>query len=312
MSNMSGIQDLDQMEIRAVLEVAKELVYKNRVVKIEDLFNIAKRRLKLKSVGLKLILKYLFENKILIEGSKIIKSEVLSNDVRVLIYKFIQKYPGVNFSALKNNLTSEFDDYDIKIGTGQLIWHVEVLMKFEFLRKLKFKKYSLYFPYIMEPEHALYYFLLRDQINRKIIKTLIEHGSLRQADIPNIINELKGSVYYHIKTLIKKNILNSETRSGALEVWLKQEKRALIIEILDEIEQRLNELKEKYNVKKVEDKELVGEKMELKHKINISADTIEEKQVDEVERELIGLIEEKEKSEKKEKKRERENRIKLL
>ncbi|MFX1385241.1 MAG: hypothetical protein ACFFBP_22735 [Promethearchaeota archaeon] len=293
MSSISGIQDLDQMEIRAVLEVAKELVYKNRVVKIEVLFNIAKRRLKLKSLGLKLILKYLFENKILVEGSKIIKSEVLSNEMRALIYKFIQKYPGVNFSALKNNLTSEFDEYDIKMGTGQLIWHVEILMKYEFLRKIEFKKYTLYFPYIMDPEHAKYYFLLRDQINRKIIKTLIEKDSLKQADIPNIINELKGSVYYHIKSLKKENILNSETRSGALEVWLNQEKRALIIEILDEIEQKLSELKEKYNVKKVEDKEDIEEK-------------IEEEQEDVVERELIEIPEEKEKPKK------RENRIKLL
>lgn len=46
----------------------------------------------------------------------------------------------------------------------------------------------------MAPETALSYFLLRNRINRKIIKILNDKGSMKQADIPQVINESKGNV----------------------------------------------------------------------------------------------------------------------
>ena len=85
-------------------------------------------------------------------------ANVLSNDIRELIFNFIKRYPGVNYSALKNNLFSEFDLNDMKMGNGQIAWHLEVLLKFKFIRKLKFKKYVIYFPFEMEPQHAKFYF----------------------------------------------------------------------------------------------------------------------------------------------------------
>ena len=241
MSKLSEARKPDQLEIQAVINIAKELVDKNKIVKLEKLFNIAKKRLGINTQGLNYILKYLLDNKILIEGSKIIKSEALSNENRMVIFKFIKKYPGVNFSALKNNVLPESN-----LGTGQIIWHLEILMNFRYINKINFKNFTLYLPYEMAPEQALCYFLLRNRINRKIIKILNNKGSMKQADIPQAINESKGNVYYHIKLLNKEKLLISEKISGNLEARLNAINKDLLIEIIEEVENKLINLKKKY------------------------------------------------------------------
>ena len=240
-SNYLDFQKTDQWKIQAVINIAKEIAEQNKIVKMEKLFNTSKKRLGINSQKLKFILKYLFDNKILIEDSKIIKSEALSNENRAEIFKFIKKYPGVNFSALKNNVLPESN-----LGTGQIIWHLEILMNFRYINKMTFKKYTLYLPYEMAPEQALLYFLLRDRINRKIIKILNDKGSMKQADIPQAINESKGNIYYHIKTLNEEKLLISEKISGNLEARLNAVNKDLLIEIIEDVENKLINLKKKY------------------------------------------------------------------
>ena len=313
MSEISSVPDLQEMEVQAVVDFAKEIVEKNKTVKMEQLFNVAKKRLKLNDLGLKRILKYLFDNKILIEGSKIIKSEVLSNEIRGMIFNFVKIYPGINFSALRNNLFKEFDKNDTNIGTGQIIWHLEVLLKFKCLKKVEYKNYTLYSPYNMDTEQVIYYFLLRDKINRKVIDALIENEPLKQADIPKIINELKGSVYYHLEIMKTEKILKSEKKqdAGAIEVCIESNKKSSIMEIYNDIENKLQKLNEKSKVQKLETKEAISEQ-------NIKHETIEE--INEKEKIPIiksnGVIEKEpgkeEKPIKKEKKEESKEKIKIM
>ena len=137
MSKFLDFQKRDQTKVQAVINIAKEIVEENKIIKMEKLFNIAKKRLGIHNQKLNYILKYLLDNKILIEGSKIIKSEALSNENRAAIFKFIKKYPGVNFSALKNNVLP-----DSNIGTGQIIWHLEILENFKYINIMNFKPYK--------------------------------------------------------------------------------------------------------------------------------------------------------------------------
>ncbi|MFX0073242.1 MAG: hypothetical protein ACFFAO_19355 [Candidatus Hermodarchaeota archaeon] len=298
-----------QTEAQAVLEIAKELAGKNKTLNIERLFDTARRRLKTHPQGLKKLLKHLFENKILVEGSKLIKSEVLENEIRDLIYKFLKKYPGVNFSALKNNLFSEFGKDDMNVGTGQMLWHLGVLLKFEFIVKFEYKNYTLYFPYEMKSEEALFYFLLRDSINRKIIYTIVENEPIKQAEIPEIINELKGTVYYHLNTMKEEKIVFSEKKAGGLEVCINPKKKGLIIEMIGEIEKKLEILKEKYPKKDIKLlKPIEDAKKELKM-INPVENT---KKIDTTPISIEFDKEPKEKPQKQQRKKEKRERLKSL
>jgi len=226
---------LEHAEIQEVLGIAKELARQNKIIQPALLYKIAKRRLKLESETLLSIINLLLKNKILIEGSKLLKQEVLLNPYRVDIFRFIKTYPGVHFSVIRKKVFSEGG----KTGsTGQFIWHIEVLMKFNFIKRIQVKNYSLFLSSDMDEELGIYYFLLRDRINRKIVIYLNNNEPIEQAQIPNKILESKGSVYYHIKTLeeYKVLLLEKNNDTGNKEVRLDQEKKELFIKISNDIE----------------------------------------------------------------------------
>jgi predicted transcriptional regulator len=232
-----GVQE---SEIKDVLKVAENLVRNNKVIQLEMLYKIAKRRLKYNGRKLITIINYLLKEKLLVEGSKLLKKDVLLNSYRKEIYNFITTYPGVHFSIIKKQVFSESEvNFQENVGsTGQFIWHLEVLLKFDFIKKIKVKNHSLFLPTEFEDRLGKYYFLLRDDINRKIVISLSQSESIEQAKIPAIINESKGNVYYHMNTLEETGVILSQKSelTGNKEVQLNPEKRDLFIKIAKDLE----------------------------------------------------------------------------
>ena len=58
----------DHPSVKKVLEIAEEIMSKNKVLNVENLYNIAKKRLKLPRNGLLSIIQFLINKKLLIEG----------------------------------------------------------------------------------------------------------------------------------------------------------------------------------------------------------------------------------------------------
>ena len=56
---------------------------------------------------------------------------------------------------------------------GQLLWHLEMLMKFNYIKKIKVGNYTIFLPIEMDTELGTINFLLQDKINRKIVGLLI-------------------------------------------------------------------------------------------------------------------------------------------
>ncbi len=56
----------DHPSVKMVLEIAEELMRRNKVLNIENLYNLAKKRLKIPRNGLLSIIQYLINKKILI------------------------------------------------------------------------------------------------------------------------------------------------------------------------------------------------------------------------------------------------------
>ena len=70
--------------------------------------------------------------KILVEGSKFSKETVLSNHIRKGILNYIRANLGVHFSDLRKTALPE------EMGSsGQLVWHLEMLLKFDYITKIK-------------------------------------------------------------------------------------------------------------------------------------------------------------------------------
>ena len=135
----------DHPNVKKVLELAEEIMSKNKVLNVENLYNIAKKRLKLPRNGLLLIIQFLINKKLLIEGSKFSRESVLTNRIRNGILNYIFKHPGVHFSDLRKKALPE------EMGSsGQLVWHLEMLLKFNYIKKIKVGNYTVFLPMDMD------------------------------------------------------------------------------------------------------------------------------------------------------------------
>ena len=228
---LSILNGIDNPDVQNVIEIAEEIGEKNKIIQIDLLYKISKRRLKLESETIYSIIDLLLKNNIIVEGSKYTKRTVILNKNRYNIYNFIKTYPGVHFSVVKREVLNEG-------SSGHFIWHLNALKKFNYIKEVKVKNYTLFLPTEMDEEFGIYFFLLRDKLNRKILKYLNKEEPVESAQIPNKVLESKGSVYYHINTMKDYNILTAQENKTTHneEVLINPEKKELLIQITNDIE----------------------------------------------------------------------------
>ena len=68
-------------------------------------------------------------------------------------------------------------------SSGQLVWHLEMLLKFNYINKIKVGHFTIFFPFELDENVGRILFILRDQINNKIIHLLIENKTFIKSEI---------------------------------------------------------------------------------------------------------------------------------
>ncbi|TFG24094.1 MAG: DUF2250 domain-containing protein [Promethearchaeota archaeon] len=124
-----------------VLNIIQEYLNKNRTfnkIEIVPFINakIAKKKLNISYIRIIEILKSLVEKNIIVEGSKLIKFDLLANLNRKDIYDYIIKNPGIHFNKLVKVLN---------ISVFSVEWHLNILLKFNLIRKVKIENFDAYF-----------------------------------------------------------------------------------------------------------------------------------------------------------------------
>jgi predicted transcriptional regulator len=215
--------------VQKVIQIAKEIADQNKPLTAEILYNKAKKRLELSRKGLLKVIQYLFNKKILVEGSRYTRDTILLNPYRKKIYNFIKNNIGAHFSLIRKEALS---GDDTKGSPGHLIWHVEKLLRFKLIKKLKVGKYTLFLPIKIDDNVGLIYFILRDELNKKIITLFIDGRQLKKADIYKLLDEPRELVYYRLNNLMEYNILTTSEQDSE-DYILSPSQKELIKEILN-------------------------------------------------------------------------------
>jgi len=218
---------LEHPNVKRVIEIAEEIMSKNKVLNMETLYNVAKKSLNLPRNGLLFIIQFLINKKILIDGSKFSREMVLSNPIRKGIYKYLRANPGVHFSILRKKALS-----DESGSSGQLVWHLEMLLKFNYIKKIKVGNYTVFLPIEMEVELGIITFLLRDKINRKILDLLTTQSSIKNSEIFKLIDEKREKVNYRLKNLINYDLIYYK-EDPSKKVYLNPDRQEDVIDILN-------------------------------------------------------------------------------
>ena len=218
---------LEHPSVKQVLKIAEEILDENKILNIDTLYYRAKKRLKIPSKGLKTIIQILINNKILVNRSKFTKRTVLSNETRKIIFYFIQQNIGAHFSLIKNAWASNGES----MSPGELIWHLDMLIKFNYIKKLTLKNYTIFVPFDVEDENGKIYFVLRDKLYRKILIYLISSSIQERSVIYKDIGENRETIHYRLQNLIGFQILELFDENM---VRINPLKKEIIINILDE------------------------------------------------------------------------------
>ena len=224
---------LEHPSVKQVIEIAEDLVNDHKVLNINSLYNRAKKKLKIPRKGLNIIIEFLLNNKILVDRSRYTKNSVLSNNTRKKIYNFLQVNIGMHFSLLRKMIYS-----DVKSkSSGELIWHLDMLIKFNYIKKLNFHHYTIFIPIDIDDEIGILSFLLNDQLNNKIINLLVSKDSSEKNQIYKILNQKRENVNYHLNLLINNNIIEYNESNKLI---LKKDLRRKTIKILREMKRKNN------------------------------------------------------------------------
>ncbi len=214
---------LDNPNVQHIIAIAEDMMNQNKTLNVERLYNVSKKVLKIPRNGLISIINFLINNHVLLEGSKFSRETVLENYLRKNILEYIQLNGCAHFSILRKEVLSERDGN--QKSSGQLVWHLEMLMKFNYIKKIKIGNYSVFIPYKEDERSAKVLFLVKDRINREIFSLLRELGQIKKADMFKEIDERRDYVNYRINNLINQNLLKYDPVSKELSLSQKDKKK---------------------------------------------------------------------------------------
>jgi len=180
-------------EEKLVLDIVHEYINKNRHFDTNTIIPFINSRFSKSSVninnnGIKSILQSLIRKNIIIDGSKLTKDNVLLNENRKLIFKYIKKNPGIYFYKLVKELN---------LTIPVVGWHLNVLLKFKFIRKIKIDNHESYFEENKKSQYNKAIHIITQEKSQKIIQYLIINNN------GNTKNHLSVKLGMHSNTIAK-------------------------------------------------------------------------------------------------------------
>ncbi len=225
--------DLTSPEVQNLIKLTNEVVKANKTFQIDTLYQLAKEKLNFSSEKFVKTFNTLFNNETYIESAELEKNDVLANPIRAKIFRLINEQPGAHFSNIIKLMVEENE----KVSLGQFFWHLEILTKYNFIKKIEFRNFTLYFNTNIDDFMGICFFLIRERINRKIVDYLIKEESVFLDQLPNKIYESKEKLNSRLKILNEEKIIVVQRNEGteAIQLLLNPDKKSVFIEVLKKL-----------------------------------------------------------------------------
>ncbi len=142
--------------------------------------------------------KSLIQKKYIIQGSSLTKEDILRNNNRKKILDFIQINPGSYNRLIRRELS---------LGSNEFNWHVGMLEKFGFVKKVRFHQRSYgYFEKRSYMDHEYDLFLLQNGKLSEILK-ILQKDQLTISQITKALEFHYNTVQKYLKILQKRELI---------------------------------------------------------------------------------------------------------
>jgi len=144
--------------------------------------------------------------------SRLTIQEIFDNENRRDIINAILEDPGIHNNELLRKCN---------IQKGQLQWHLDVLLKYNIIRKKKFGQYTIYFP-VMNTIEAIDTFsngLMKSETTAKIFELIQKNPGISSSEISNKIDLARNTVKYHVDKLSESNLILLKKKNRKIELY---------------------------------------------------------------------------------------------
>lgn len=196
------------IEESQVLIFIEEFLNKNRVCSKPELVSFIKNRNfqednPLNHNGIEHVIDSLVAKHVIVEGSKITRFSILSNLNRRSIYEEIKNNPGNYLNKISKNLG---------LSIFLTNWHLNILLRFNIIRKLENNNQIAYFDSELSPENDN----ILQIISRVKCSTLIEYLKINskgstKSQIAKTLKMHHTTVNKYLEILVVNQIVNLET-----------------------------------------------------------------------------------------------------
>ncbi len=207
-------------EEKIVLDVVQEYLNRNRQFDIDNILTYIHSRFKMASInmnqsGIKEILNSLVKKNYLLEGSKLNRDSVLFNEKRRRIYKFILEHPGTYFNVLKKEL--HFNNYVIT-------WHIDILEKFNFIKREFFDNRYIYFDSKVQFERAqINYFTSKEKFKKLMFYLQDNNIGVSKTQIFKDLKMHPNTINKYLDILERYNIIEKEKIENKFLYFLRMD-----------------------------------------------------------------------------------------
>ena len=151
-----------------IFDVIREYLNKNRVFNMKKIIPYIKARIAKSSTnisyeGIQKILFSLAKKKKIVEGTKLTKKDVLIYLRRQKIYDYIRENPGKYIHQIGKEL---------QISNKVIFWHLCVLLKFGFIKKMNIDNHTVYFDSNIDIRKINKFYLAAKEKSKEIINYL--------------------------------------------------------------------------------------------------------------------------------------------
>jgi len=187
----------------AVYNLIKKYMKKQPFFSIEEIIEYSNQRLKsnpnINKIKIEKILKSLIKKKIIILGTKLVKENILDNQIRENIYNYIESNAGTNVNEIMRSQN---------IGSNQVIWHLNFLEQFQFVRPSKIGNQKAYFKFDIDSHYDEIQFYLRNDKVKKIINLMEKsESSLSPTKISKTLKMNYNTAKKYLEILGELNLL---------------------------------------------------------------------------------------------------------
>ena len=210
-----------------VFTIVQEYLNENRSFRVSKIIpytisRLSKSSVDISSSGVLAILNSFAKKNLIVEGSKLLKPDVLNNKNRKEIFNLIQNSKGINFNRIAKKLNLRYQ---------VLEWHLKMLLKFDYIKIIEIDGKNVYFDSEELSELSKIKHIISRDKYRKLINYLEDNNlGTTKTKLSNVLKMHPRTIYKYLSKLEEYNIVFKEIISNTDYYFLNQEEYVQIKE----------------------------------------------------------------------------------